>query len=75
MTYRLYPIIGFLLFSHQLQIDSDEFADPILTLCQDDILSSIYNLGQERGEKAQMMPAFENRSSFAAHKKRAVQSG
>ena len=28
-----------------------------------------------RGEKAQMMPAFENRSSFAAHKKRAVESG
>ena len=27
------------------------------------------------GEKAQMMPAFENRSSFAAHKKRAVESG
>ena len=47
MTYRLYPIIGFLLFLHQLQIDSDEFADPILTLCQDDILSSIYNLGRE----------------------------
>ena len=36
-----------LLFFDQLQIDSDEFDDPILTLSQDDILSSIYNLGRE----------------------------